>query len=120
MFKIFKTIALLIIDLLNSDYLRKLFISNVNVLLTDDEIVQQVVAGYDNKQLVTILMTNKKLYVLGDEVIHEVEKSHINEMVLTNGKLSKLIELISVNDEFAFFKVFTKRAIRRIEDWLYS
>ena len=93
----------------------------MQALLSDDQVVQNVIIGFDDKQIVIVTLTNKKLYVIGDTIIHEVNKEDIYEISQAKGMLTSLVELVTVKDdiESVFFKVFTKkRAITTIENWL--
>ena len=67
-----------------------------------------------------IALTNKKLFVIGDTIMHEVDKNDIYELISESGILSSLVELVTIRDdiESVFFKVFKKKAITKIEDWL--
>lgn len=120
MLKTLKSIMLFVVELLNSKAVKKRVAANVSALLTDDQIVQDVIIGHDEGQVVIITITNKNLYVIGDTVLHVVSKDEIYELVHVSGKLSKLIELVTINDKVdsIFFKVFTKRSITKLEDWL--
>lgn len=119
MFNIIKNIGLLAIEFINSESIKKRIAINVNALLTDDEVVQEIVIGHDERQIVIIAMTNKKLYVIGDSILHEITKEEVEKMIQTYGKISKLIEIKSVNNDVSiFFKVFTKKAVAKIEGWL--
>lgn len=119
-FNLLKKIALLSVELLESERIKKRISANVQALLTDDQIVQKVIIGYDERQLVVIALTNKKLYVIGDTILHEVKKDEIYELVSSSGMLSSLVELVTIKDEIesVFFKVFKKKTITIIEDWL--
>ena len=116
-----KKAALLSVELLNSERIKKRIASNMQALLSDDQVVQNVIIGFDDKQIVIVTLTNKKLYVIGDTIIHEVNKEDIYEISQAKGMLTSLVELVTVKDdiESVFFKVFTKkRAITTIENWL--
>lgn len=115
-----KKVALLSVELLDSERIKKRISANVQALLSDDQVVQKVIIGYDEGQLVVIALTNKKLFVIGDTILHEVDKNDIYELISESGILSSLVELVTIRDdiESVFFKVFKKKAITKIEDWL--
>ena len=115
-----KKVALLSVELLDSERIKKRISANVQALLSDDQVVQKVIIGYDEGQLVVIALTNKKLFVIGDTIMHEVDKNDIYELISESGILSSLVELVTIRDdiESVFFKVFKKKAITKIEDWL--
>ena len=120
MFNLLKKIGLLSIEVLGNEKVKKRIAIKTQELLTDDQIVQKIITGLDERQLVIIALTNKKLYVIGDTVLHEINKEDIYEVKCESGMLHHLIETTTIKDEIesVFFKVFSKKAITTLEDWL--
>lgn len=110
----------LILELLSSKKVKDRIALNMETLLTDDQVVQEVLLGMDEKQPVIIALTNKRLLVIGDTLIHDVKKEEILDMFSTRGVLfSHLIEVSNVGENTTvYFKVFTKKSITKIKDWL--
>lgn len=91
---------------------------NFEYVVNDDEVVLDVMFGYDEKSQVIIVLTNKHLYVLGDIVIHKVKKNEILEIMDYKGLVTKLIEVQAVTEDPVYFKVYSKRAVKALKEWL--
>lgn len=87
-----------------------------NILKDDDEVVQEVLFGYDEDTQVVIVLTNKSLYVIGDRLMHSVEKAHITNISDSKGIFSSLVA-IDTMEEQVFFKVYFKSFVKKIKDW---
>lgn len=91
---------------------------NFEYVVNDDEVVLDVMFGYDEKTQVIIVLTNKHLYVLGDTIIHKVKRNEILDMLEYKGLVSRLIEVLTVTEDPIYFKVYSKRAVTALKEWL--
>lgn len=87
-----------------------------SILKDDDEIVQDVLFGYDEAEQVVIVLTNKTLYVIGERLLHSVEKSHIVSITESKGFFSNLVAIQCMNED-VYFKVYFKSFVNKIKDW---
>lgn len=114
---IIKNLGTLLISAISSDRFQKRCKDNLQVILQDDQVIEEVLVGFDDNQLVLITATNKGLLVVGDTIIHSLNKDDIIDIDLTNGILLKLVTVQTVN-ETVYFKVFSKKAINKLKYWL--
>ena len=90
---------------------------NFEYVVNDDEVVLDVMFGYDEKSNVVVVTTNKHLYVLGDILIHKIRKDHIIEINVSKGLFARLVE-IKTSNSTDYFKVYSKRGTKSLREWL--
>lgn len=114
--KYLKPLLKQLLSLVSIENLKERVRTNFEYVVNDDEVVSDVMFGYDEKSPVTVIATNKHLYVLGDVVIHKVRKDEILEVIDYKGLVAKLVEVQAL-EETVYFKVYSKRAVKTLKEW---
>lgn len=112
-----RTLITSLLSLVSIDKIKERAKKNFEYVVNDDEVVLDIMFGYDEKTQVIIALTNKHLYVLDDTIIHKVKRDEILEIVDFKGLISKLVE-VQLLDETVYFKVYSKRAVKALKEWL--
>lgn len=107
-----------LLSLISIESIKERVRKNFEYVVNDDEVVLDVMFGYDEKTSVIIVLTNKHLYVLGDTIIHKVKRNEILDMLEYKGLVSRLIEVLTVTEDPIYFKVYSKRAVTALKEWL--
>lgn len=107
-----------LLSLISIESIKERVRKNFEYVVNDDEVVLDVMFGYDEKTQVIIVLTNKHLYVLGDTIIHKVKRNEILDMLEYKGLVSRLIEVLTVTEDPIYFKVYSKRAVTALKEWL--
>lgn len=114
--KMIKILIARLFSLINVGSLLERLKKNYEYVVKDDEVILDVMLGFDEKQPVIIVKTNKHVYVLADDVIHLIRKSAVISIDSQKGLLSTLVEFETI-DEPIYFKIFSKRALKSLKEW---
>jgi predicted transcriptional regulator len=117
MISFLKPLIVKIFSSINLEKIRERVKKNFEYVVKDDEIVLDVIFGYDNKSQVIVIMTNNHLYVMGDILIHKIKRNNIEDISVVKGLFAKLIKVTTIDDT-QYFKVYSKRGANALKEWL--
>ena len=117
MISLLKPIIVKIFSNLRLERVKERVKKNFEYAVKDDEIILDVIFGFDEKSQVVVVLTNNHLYVVGDILIHKIRRDHIEQINETKGLFARLIE-VKTKDKAEYFKVYSKRGVKSLKEWL--